>query len=431
MKKIDFRLTQPAILLLLFIALLSSAALARGENTPLRNGDDDEEDTLDNDTAFADSIISEADLPWPQNVQERIGKLLTADMFETSTVGLMVYDLTADSVLLEHNARQTMRPASTLKMIVAVTALDRLGHDYQYRTRLYVTGTRDSTVLNGDIYCRGGFDPMIDQDDIRTLVDSLQSLGIDTVRGDIFADLSMKDGDRLGEGWCWDDDNPVLSPLLCSRKDNFTDRLMSRLKRAGITVEGSLKEGSTPRSAHLVCTISRPITDVMRRMMKKSDNLYSESVFYQVAASAGSSQPATAKQGRQIVNRLVQKLGLKPSRYYIADGSGLSLYNYVSPELEVCFLRYAYRSSDIYPYLRDVLPIAGTDGTLSGRMRRGYAHGNVHAKTGTVTGVSTLAGYCTAANGHVLCFSIINMGIRHASSGRRFQDRVCEALCRP
>ena len=64
-------------------------------------------------------------------------------------------------------------------------------------------------------------------------------------------------------------------------------------------------------------------------------------------------------------------------------------------------------------------------------MRHGYARGNVHAKTGTVTGVSSLAGYCTAANGHVLCFSIINMGIRHTSSGRRFQDKVCEALCRP
>ena len=77
------------------------------------------------------------------------------------------------------------------------------------------------------------------------------------------------------------------------------------------------------------------------------------------------------------------------------------------------------------------MPIAGIDGTLDDRMRRGHAHGNVHAKTGTVTGVSALAGYCTAANGHKLCFSIINMGIRRSATGRRFQDRVCEALCRP
>ena len=90
-----------------------------------------------------------------------------------------------------------------------------------------------------------------------------------------------------------------------------------------------------------------------------------------------------------------------------------------------------YSQDGIYVPLYASMPIAGMDGTLDDRMRRGHANANVHAKTGTVTGVSALAGYCTAANGHKLCFSIINMGIRHSSTGRRFQDRVCEALCRP
>lgn len=130
------------------------------------------------------------------------------------------------------------------------------------------------------------------------------------------------------------------------------------------------------------------------------------------------------------MNRLVSRLGFKPSAYYIADGSGLSLYNYVSAELEVAFLRYAYSKKNIYAALHECLPIAGVDGSLDERMRRGAAHDNVRAKTGTVTGISSLAGYCTAANGHVLCFSIINSGIRYTSSGRNFQDKVCQALCR-
>lgn len=385
----------------------------------------------DEDTADADTVISEDDLPWPANVRARIGSLLENDMFETSMVGMMVYDLTADSVIFRHNERQLMRPASTLKMMVAVAALDKLGYDYKYKTTLSYSGDIDSCVLRGDLYCKGDFDPAFTTSDLNDFVDSLKSLGIDTITGDICADFSMKDDDRLGEGWCWDDDNPVLSPLLVSRRNDFVESFKKKLDRAGIVVNGRTRSGRTPGSAKAVCTVERAIGDVMIRMMKKSDNLYSESVFYHLAASYGSSSPATAKQGRQVMNRLIQQLGFKPSKYYIADGSGLSLYNYVSPELEVAFLKYAYKHKKIYEPLREVMPVAGVDGTLDDRMTRGYAHGNVHAKTGTVTGVSALAGYCTAANGHVLCFSIINMGIRHASSGRKFQDRVCEALCRP
>lgn len=392
---------------------------------------DDDADTVRVDTTAADTLDGGGEGLWPLNVQSRLDVLLQADMFETSTVGLMVYDLTADSAIYRYNEKQLMRPASTLKMMVAVAALDRLGKDYQYATTLYNTGTVEDGVLNGDLYCRGGFDPAFTSSDLDTFVDSIQSLSIDTIRGSLYADVSMKDDDRLGEGWCWDDDNPVLSPLLVHRKDEFCERLLDRLHRAGVVVEGKLRTGRTPHDAAEVCTIRRSVNDILPRMMKKSDNLYAESLFYQLAASSGSSHPATAKQGRRMMNRLIEKLGYKPSHYYIADGSGLSLYNYVSPELEVAFLRYAYSQDGIYVPLYASMPIAGIDGTLDDRMRRGHAHGNVHAKTGTVTGVSALAGYCTAANGHKLCFSIINMGIRRSATGRRFQDRVCEALCRP
>ena len=77
------------------------------------------------------------------------------------------------------------------------------------------------------------------------------------------------------------------------------------------------------------------------------------------------------------------------------------------------------------------LPVAGVDGTLKKRMLGSFTDGNVHAKTGTVTGVSSLAGYCRAANGHMLCFSIIDHGVMHGRNGRAFQDRVCTLLCQP
>ena len=94
-------------------------------------------------------------------------------------------------------------------------------------------------------------------------------------------------------------------------------------------------------------------------------------------------------------------------------------------------LRYAYNDQNIYNHLLPALPIAGIDGTLRKRMTGAFTRGNVHAKTGTVTGISSLCGYLTAANGHHLCFSIINQGVMHGKNGRRFQDKVCTILASP
>ena len=156
----------------------------------------------------------------------------------------------------------------------------------------------------------------------------------------------------------------------------------------------------------------------------------SERVAVLLGASSGS-HPATAKNSAAVIERLISKVGLNPRRYNIADGSGLSLYNYLSAELEVRFLRYAFHNNNIYLHLHPALPEAGVDGTLRSRMRGPFTQGNVYAKTGTLTGVSSLAGYCTAANGHRLAFAIINQGVMHSSNAKAFQDRVCTVLCQP
>ena len=390
---------------------------------------DDKDELAVSDSLMVDSLASDS-LPWPHVVQVGLDNLLKSKMFETSQVGIMVWDLEADSCIYRFRERQLMRPASTMKLVTAITALDKLGGSYQFKTTLKYTGTVENGVLKGDIYCVGGMDPRFNTDDMTAFVTSLKELGVDSIQGSIYADRSMKDADLLGEGWCWDDDNPVLSPLLAGRKEEFGERLQRKLRQNGITVTGTCSNGSMPSGAHTLYIKRTPLLEVMRRQLKRSDNLYSEAIFYQLAADVAGRNTASARHGRQAVNAIISKVGRRPSAYYIADGSGLSLYNYVSPELEVDFLRYAYRHPEIYDNMLPCMPIAGVDGTLSKRMRKGAAHENVKAKTGTVTGVSSLAGYLTTANGHRICFSIINMGIRHASSGRNFQDKVCQALCK-
>ena len=399
------------ILLLLWAAVAASA-----------------QETEEPDTFQVDTI--DVALPWPQNIQYRLDSLLRHPMFETSTVGLEVYDLTADSILYKVNEHQMLRPASTMKLLTAITAIDKLGGSYQFRTQLYYTGKVEDHTLTGDLYCVGGFDPRFNIDDMNAFVESIRRMGVDTIRGSIVADRSMKDADLLGEGWCWDDDNPPLSPLTIGRNTQFVDRFIRQLVDDGVVLDVRISDGTLPDSAFHLCSRFHSIDQILLRMMKQSDNFYAEAMFYQLAAHQGH-RPARAKDAAAIVKRLISKVGLGHHPYRIADGSGLSLYNYLSADLEVRLLRYAYRNSTVYLHLLPSLPVAGSDGTLRNRMRGSFAADNVKAKTGTLEGVSALAGYCTAANGHRLCFSIINQGVMHTSNARRFQDRVCNALCAP
>jgi len=391
-------------------------------------------DDADASQAFSHADIytgseSPENLPWPQNVQARINRLIHLPLLQTTTAAVMVYDLTAGQTIYTYNHRQLLRPASTMKVLTAVTALDVLGGSHRFATSLYYKGTIARRTLQGDLYCVGSMDPKFEGADLNTLVNRLRQLGIDTVRGRIVADCSLKDTLRWGEGWCWDDDNPVLSPLLVDKKSNFTSQLASALRSQGVVLTNTVAtQGRLPAGATHVGTCTHTLDDVLVRMMKESDNLYAEAVFYQIAASNGR-RPTAARDAATLMAQRVKRMGLTPDEYRFADGSGLSLYNYVSAELQVAFLRYAWDHRKIYEHLLPTLPVAGEDGTLRRRMQGTPAGGNVQAKTGTLTGVSSLTGYCTASNGHRLCFSIINQGVRRAADGRQFQDRVCEALC--
>lgn len=364
-------------------------------------------------------------------ISERLAALLDNDIFARTQIGLYVYDLTADRPVFAHGERQQLRPASNQKLVTAIAALTCLGTDYLYRTRLCATGQTDAdSVLHGDLYVRGGFDPLFAHDDLRAFTEAIRAAGIRSVEGSLLFDRTLKDTAALGWGWCWDDRETPLSPLLFDARPGLERHLVKALAEAGIAIGGGTGYAPLPDGATLLCERTRTIDQILLPMMKRSDNLFAESLFYQLAAHSRRSY-AGRRQAAGYVNDLIASLGLSPSAYQIADGSGLSLYNYLSPELLVALLRHAYRHRHIYDHLLPSLPVAGIDGTLRRRMKSGTACGNVCAKTGTVEGVSTLSGYCTAPDGHTYCFSIMNQGIRHTSTGRNFQDRVCQALTQP
>lgn len=386
---------------------------------------------LPTDTIPADTLADAGDsIP---SLPERIARLLDNDIFDRTQVGIYVYDLTADTLVFAHNERQCMRPASNQKVFTAVTALRTLGTDYRFATSLYATSlpADSDSLFTGHLYIKAGYDPLFDQSDMQAFADSLAARRITRITTPIRLDLTFKDTKRMGWGWCWDDDEVPLTPLLYRNRDKFVDALRRTLRQAGIEWDGTTEERTLPTGGEpsLICQRTHTVDQVLLPMMKNSDNSMAEATFYQIAAHSGRTL-AGRKQAVPYYESIVREIGLIPSHYQVADGSGLSLYNYLTPELLGKLLRYAYRHEAIYRHLLPTLPVAANDGTLRKRMRGTPAAGNVKAKTGTVEGVSTLSGYCTASTGNTLCFSIMNQGLRYSSTGRNFQDRLCRALCK-
>ena len=357
--------------------------------------------------------------PLPPSITDRIDSLLLATdtLLQRTQLGLHIVDLNTGAVLYARNEQQRMRPASTEKVVTAIAALDRLGPSYLLATRLLTTAKVSSGTLQGDLYVQGVMDPLLSTADVQALAAQLKSAGIRRIAGRLMADASFKDADEYGWGWCWDDDNPTLSPLLVGGKPDLMAALRKALSKAGITVTKGTATGTAPASARCLAALQRPLTDVLQPMMKESDNLCAEAVFYQMGKSR-----------KQIAPVIHQIIGTGTS--VVADGSGLSLYNYQTPETFTRLLAYAAaRPDSIFNPLLAALPIAAVDGTLKKRMAGTPAAANVRAKTGSVTAVSTLVGYTTQrSTGHLIAFAIMNQGVQRMADGRALQDKICILL---
>jgi D-alanyl-D-alanine carboxypeptidase/D-alanyl-D-alanine-endopeptidase (penicillin-binding protein 4) len=141
------------------------------------------------------------------------------------------------------------------------------------------------------------------------------------------------------------------------------------------------------------------------------------------APAAAPTAIGTTKAGASAAMAYARSLG---ARATLVDGSGLSRSDRAAPR-EVVRLLDRLRDQADFPALYASLPVAGRDGTLAGRMRSGPARGRCHAKTGTLTGVSALSGFCTTRSGRTLAFSVL-MNNANVYTARSIQDRVAQAL---
>ncbi|UCH65352.1 MAG: D-alanyl-D-alanine carboxypeptidase/D-alanyl-D-alanine-endopeptidase [Ignavibacterium sp.] len=207
----------------------------------------------------------------------------------------------------------------------------------------------------------------------------------------------------------------------------FLTLFKEHLKKEGIVVNGITEVKKLPANPVYLYSIHRSIDSVLVQVNKESDNLSTEMLLYALALN-DSGAPAIAENGIETIRKLVDSIGLEPEKYSFADGSGVSRYNLVSAELLVEILIYMYNHPEFNRFYNS-LAIGGVDGTLEKRMIDTDAEGRVHAKTGTLNGVSTLSGYVTTLNDHLLVFSILMQNfVEKTRVARVLQDEICNIL---
>lgn len=375
----------------------------------------------------------------------RIDSIITSHpLMEQASCGIMVYDATTDNIIYKHEEKKLHRPASTAKVFTCATALRFLGADYGIHTSIHTTGKTDrmrvdgeqKKVLEGDLFIKGNFDPTFSSADLDTLLlKAFVQEGIDSIVGNIYTDVTMKNRTLGGAGWCWDDegdDFPLLSPLIIDKDTCFVSTLLAKLDSLGISFQGEVGDSIVPAEATLLAEKCIALGDLLPACLKESDNRYAEAILYQLGNLNDVNYDPTSE-SLKYVNQFLVELGFDKSDFRFVDGSGLSFYNAVTPEVEVELLKYIYLKSNFFGILLNALPVSGVDGTLKTRLKGKDTEKRVFAKTGSLTGTYSLAGYLFRADSHMIIFSIMNDGVPHGNGNgiRQMQDQILQVLANP
>ncbi len=395
---------------------------------------------------------------WPASAPAAVGLAgLQADLSHElriagSASGAYVYDLTAKRALFSERAATRRPPASVEKLYTATTALELMGPSARLTTAALATSpVAAGGVLEGNIYLRGEGDPTFGSAafirdhyggqgaDVETLANELvQSDGIHEITGSVLGDESYFDSLR-GEPSSEYAPDPflegTLSGLAFNRGQEGSERgphapaafaareLWRALKNDGVTIGGRVGAAVTPAGATPLARVeSPPLSTLLGLTLPPSDNFFAETLVKDLGARFGGH--GTTAAGAAVVRRTIAaSFGLHPR---VVDGSGLSPADKTSP-YEVTDLLAGLEPTPLGSVLRSDLAVAGRSGTLLKRMRHTAAAGRCQAKTGTLTGVSNLAGYCETHNGQLLVFAFFTDGIE-TEAAHTIQDHMTITL---
>ena len=296
---------------------------------------------------------AEAGTPSP-TLQRKLARALHVPHVSPVRSAALAVDLATGTVLYTQNGSRALAPASNEKLPVTFAALSVLGPAYRFETDVVGQGGQDGTVWTGEIVLEGAGDPTLSSAGLRNL--ALQ------------------------------------------------------VRAAGIAVTGRVRVGvAQDFSIPLASVSSPPLSSIVRFMDRESDNFTAEMLLKQLGAIE--LDHGTSAAGSSVVSRVLTEAGIPMTGVRIVDGSGLSRFDRLTAGALTTLLREAWTDPVIKPVLLAALPVAGVSGTLQDRMRRGPAHGNVAAKTGTTNDASALSGFvrnrfafAVVQNGHPLSY---------------------------
>jgi serine-type D-Ala-D-Ala carboxypeptidase/endopeptidase (penicillin-binding protein 4) len=439
-------------------------------------------------------------------IQRKIDSLANSPFLENGFLGLSIKSVNSDKNIVEFNAKKSLVPASTMKLISSATALMAMGENFTYTTTLEYSGEIKDSVLIGNVFIKGSGDPSLgswrfkNKPDYKQLTDiwakKIKDLGIKEIKGRVFGDGSVFDENVVPDSWSWGDmgnyygsgayglninenlfwatfnpskyleaaplvktipDLPYYGKInrVLTDKANTGDQvniystpyqdvlIMEGFVPAGenFSVKGSIPDPalfsayflhkkleelnikiadsplswmeankkninfSKPSQTIIIDSLlSPPLKDLARECNFQSINLYAETFLKtpSVLLNLGNSTDAAIKALKQIWQTKNVKLeGLK-----MKDGSGLSAANGITPNNMTDVLKTMFLEKSFDAFYESI-PIVGVSGTVANLGKKSKAVGNVRAKSGSIDGVRAYAGYFTAKNGEMFCFSMM------------------------
>lgn len=410
-----------------------SEAVSRIYSNPLSNG-----------------VISQAGQPEYQMLDpEQVKTVMAATVPQLpGKYGAAVAGLGESRLSYESGGHTPLMPASTLKVLNALAILNRLGPDHTFTTSV-VSASPTMIVLVG------GGDPLLASTshsyhyaamiDLPNTAD-LAAKTAAALRDQGMAKVTLGYDDSLFSGPVWHKDWPaddrefiapisalaldegVGSPGIESGSANAAARFADQLRAEGIEVSGNPVPASAGDGARIASVNSVPLRLLIQEMLVHSDNFIAEMLLRQLDVATGGR--GSFEGGTAALTQALTGLGLWDQGQHIVDGSGLSQNDRITPAALVRALEQVQRRDDLTA-IWSGLPVAGGTGTLGNRFADEAStpgRGIVRAKTGTLDGVSALAGYTLTKDGALVAFAFIGNDLPHDQDVTLWFDHVSAAL---